>query len=282
MTAALGLGGYGSSDEEEEPMSPVGKDEGNLPPETTADSTATADEIPQQEPLGPAPMPSAMPAPGLVGPSSRENGSAPTSPYTANRLLVRNLTMPPIPDFNIPPSPPGTPPAATSAKFAHFLQLKAQGVHFNKKLEQSSALRDPSLLPRLMQYAGINGEEQYASTLPEDVAVPTRFPDWCYADELVKSSEAMTKKFEQERAGTPRDAIDFVRTMHSAGSSRAGTPGGKGVAERVKAGLDKGAASSRSSSQGREGDSKGGRVERGKRSRFDEVGSRPRRRSRSP
>ena len=139
-----------------------------------------------------------------------DDGQPPASPHTANRQLVRNLTMPPIPNFDIPPSPPGSPPPATTAKFARFLDLKTKGVHFNERLHQSSALRNPGLLGKLMKFAGISQEDQYASALPEALAVTTKFPDWAYADKLVKEHERIAKKKEDERARMQREAIDFV------------------------------------------------------------------------
>lgn len=171
-----------------------------------------------------------------------DNGSVPSSPYTANRLQVRNLTMPPIPSFEIPPSPPGSPPPATTAKFARFLEFKKKGVHFNERLSQSAALRNPGLLAKQMDFAGISQEDQYASSLPESIAVPTRFPEWAYADKLVAAHSKIAKKREEERAKVQREAVDFV------------------PAKRVES----------------EGASKG------RRSRFDDMERRDGRRSRSP
>lgn len=143
----------------------------------------------------------------------------PASPYTANRLLLRNLTMPPIPNFDIPPSPPGTPPPATTAKFARFLDLKKKGVHFNERLNQSSALRNPGLLSKLMEFAGVSQEDQYASSLPEHLAVATKFPEWAYGDKLVKEHERIAKRKEEEKAKAQREAIDFVPAKAVDGSS---------------------------------------------------------------
>lgn len=139
-----------------------------------------------------------------------EDAQPPASPYTATRMLLRNLTMPPMANFDIPPSPPGSPPPATTAKFTRFLELKKKGVHFNERLHQSSALRNPSLLAKLMDFAGISQEDQYATALPEAIAVPTKFPDWAYADKLVKEHERIARKKEEERAKMQREAIDFV------------------------------------------------------------------------
>lgn len=151
-----------------------------------------------------------------------DGASAPPSPYTATRLHMRNLTMPPIPNFDIPASPPGSPPPATTAKFARFLELKKQGVHFNERLQQSSALRNPGLLQKLMDLAGITQEDQYASALPEDVAIPTVYPEWAYADELVKAHEKMGKKMEDESKGKQREKVEFVS---SKGTSSHGAEG---------------------------------------------------------
>lgn len=159
--------------------------------------------------MGPAPGPAAMPE-SILTMSEDDRIQAPTSPYTANRLLIRNVTMPPVPNFEIPPSPPGSPPPATTAKFARFLDLKKKGVHFNERLHQSSALRNPGLLAKLMDFAGISQEDQYASALPDALAVPTKFPEWAYADKLVKEHERIAKRKEEERAKLQREAIDFV------------------------------------------------------------------------
>lgn len=155
-----------------------------------------------------------------------EPDSAPGSPYTSARLQIRNLTMPPVPNFDIPPSPPGSPPLDSTAKFQNFLKLKRDGVHFNKRLQQSSALRNPQLLQNLMEYAGISNEDQYASSLPEHLAVPTKYPSWAYADELVKEHRKIAEKSERESRGK-RPKLDFVGGTSEASSSSLQRPDGK-------------------------------------------------------
>lgn len=183
-------------------------------------------------------------------PDSEANGidETPQSPYSSSRQAIRNLTLPPVANFDIPPSPPGSPPPGSSEKFARFLELKKKGVHFNEKLESSSALRNPSLLQKLREFADIGEEEQYASSLPDDVAVPTKFPEWAYADQLNRLQQETTTKREKERAGKP---LEFVPATGSGGSSRSGTPGTSGsksshrsTTERVMAGLDRGSSGS--------------------------------------
>lgn len=145
--------------------------------------------------------------------------------------------MPTVPNFDIPDSP--RPPernseeaavlAATTKKFDRFLELKKQGVHFNERLQNSSSLRNPSLLPKLMEFAGISKEDSYRSSLPEEVAVAVKWPEECYIEGLIRQNERREKKRVAER-----DKVDFVpaASSKSAGSSKVGTPEGGGRGER--------------------------------------------------
>ncbi|KAB8336643.1 hypothetical protein FH972_020954 [Carpinus fangiana] len=120
------------------------------------------------------------------------------------------MTLPPEPNIDIPPSPPDSPPSNVSTKVKRFLQLKATGVHFNQRLASSSALKNPSLLKNLMDFAEINEHEQYATTLPKELKpVPIDgYPYSAYAEELGKSQERLTKRAGKENAG--RQKVDFV------------------------------------------------------------------------
>lgn len=137
-------------------------------------------------------------------------------------------------------------------KFQHFLDLKKQGIHFNEKLASSSALRNPSLLQKLMDYAGLDEQDQYSTTLPGPVWDPKGFPPWAFKEELARSQQEVTKKKEEELARTQRESIEFVSANNSGQSSRGATPGAsigtKGLrgsaADRVMAGLDRSGTSS--------------------------------------
>jgi HCNGP-like protein len=176
----------------------------------------------------------------------------PQSPYTANRALLRDLTLPTMPNYDIPSSPPGSPIASTNSKFKHFLELKRQGVHFNEKLAKSSALKNPSLMQKLMDFADIDEAGQYATTLPKGLWNPSGFPEYAYKEELAYSQQKIRKKKEDEKAKGQRESIDFVPAATSSGESlsRSGTPGTSGragqksAAERIMAGLDRGRSSS--------------------------------------
>jgi hypothetical protein len=119
--------------------------------------------------------------------------------------------MPPVPNFDIPPSPPGSPPPGSTAKFTHFLELKKQGVSFNDRLEQSSALRNPGLYEKLRKFAGISDQDQYLSALPDELRDAASFPVWAYKDELTKAQQAVNKKKQIDRSQNPGASIGFVR-----------------------------------------------------------------------
>ncbi len=197
--------------------------------------------------LGPS-GPSASPQEATNGSTSR-----PQSPYSSHRSVIRDLTLPPVPNFYNPPSPPGSPPASTTTKFTHFLELKSQGVHFNEKLARSSALKNPSLLQKLMSFAGISEQDQYASSLPKDVYDHTDLPPWAYEEELARSQQEILKRKEEEKRTAQRLALDFVPASGDGGGAGNIVGGstvrgvesgpsaglGKSAAERVMAGLDR-------------------------------------------
>jgi hypothetical protein len=172
-----------------------------------------------------------------------EVGGAPQSPYSANRALLRDLTLPSLPIYDIPPTPPGSPVASTNAKFKHFLELKKKGVHFNEKLSKSAAMKNPSLMQKLMDFSGIDETSQYSTTLPKDLWDPRAFPENAFKEELARNQKKILKRKEEEKLRGQRDAVDFVpATISTDLSSRGGAPGGakapKSAAERIMAGLD--------------------------------------------
>jgi len=178
---------------------------------------------------GPAPGPTPMPT--VSSPTTLpepEDDIDPSSPHTSTRLQVRNLTMPPVPNFDIPASPPGSPPAGSTKKFTQFLTLKKQGIHFNERLLGSSALRNPELVSKLMGFAGISQEEQYISSLPEELAVRTQFPPAASVDQLIKAHRNIAAKRESDQKGK-RDRLEFVP-----GKSEGGDASGQPVKKKSK------------------------------------------------
>ncbi|OJD25997.1 hypothetical protein ACJ73_02630 [Blastomyces percursus] len=259
----LGLTAYGSSSEDEAESSPPFKaQKTSQPAESSTEIPAQLAEkgsADSQEPIPAAtagvekadgPLIGPFRPPGSPSPANDNNigpqlPSQKLSPFSTNRSLLRDMTLPAIPNLDIPPSPPGSPNPVANQKFIHFLSLKRQGVHFNEKLASSSSLRNPSLLTKLMEHAGIDAQLQYATSLPKDLWDPvTTLPPWGYKEQLLKSQQEIRRKIEEKKASGPREVIEFVSGGGggaSGGSSRTGTPSNAMVrpsaAERVMAGL---------------------------------------------
>ena len=180
-----------------------------------------------------------------MGPSINSTADTPTEPshlsYEAERQRLRELTLPTRPNFDIPDSPPPPKPnseeaatlAATTKKFERFLEMKRQqGVHFNERLHNTASLRNPSLLPKLMDFAGITKEDSYRSTLPDDLGVPVKWSEESYVENLVKANERMGKKRKAERA-----KVEFVSEKKGIGSA-SGTPKSGSGSEHRKSRFD--------------------------------------------
>jgi hypothetical protein len=157
--------------------------------------------------------------------------SPPGSPYTSMRSKIQNLTLPTIPNWDIPPSPPGSPPLKATIKFTQFLEFKSKGQHFNSRLETSSVLRDPNHLRKLYTFAGIDENDQYMSTLSDGLGVPAIWPEWAYGDELNASQKKL-------KANEPRRPVSFVPARPT-GSSSKSTPSTKGIQSGKSAGKRK-------------------------------------------
>lgn len=143
--------------------------------------------------------------------------SAPSSPYTNLRTTIRSLTLPTQPNLDIPQSPLGSPAPGADHKFSHFLDLKKQGIHFNTKLASSSALKNPSLLLKLMDFAGVGSEWQYTTTLPPGLWDPAEFPTWAYKEELAEAQRRLSKREEGERVRLQRESVEFVAADNQSG-----------------------------------------------------------------
>jgi len=122
-----------------------------------------------------------------------------------------DLTMPPVPVFDIPDSPPGSPDPTMEQKFGQFAKLKAQGHHFNERLGKSAAIKNPNLFNKLMSSFGIEGE-QYATSLSKDVWDPDQFPEWAYKQELLRAQTVAhgQLKAAQREAGR----VDFAPAVN--------------------------------------------------------------------
>ncbi|ROT37344.1 hypothetical protein SODALDRAFT_351650 [Sodiomyces alkalinus F11] len=236
-------------------------------------SSRQAQETAASQEAAPAPVSKSTEKPAIIGPMPQHSGplgpslppgnvpylpepeeelpsrpDAPSSPYSANRALLRHLTLPTYPDLDIPPSPPGSPPPGLNEKFDKFLHLKKKDVHFNSKLANSSALRNPSLMDKLMDFVELGSEEgsggdvnfrrQYVTTLSPDVWDPTgpAFPDWAFRGPLKKNQEKIRQERMAEKTGGKRSGIDFVPPVTaSSGSGRISEVGGLSRGSKRKA-----------------------------------------------
>lgn len=144
--------------------------------------------------------------------------------------LIRHLTRAPYPMMTMPPSPPGSPDPATEDRFKKFLDLKAKGMHFNEDLAKKSSFRNPALLSSLLDRNGLDGDNQYATSLPLTVWDPSGLPTYAYKEELARNQQALrdqqtARKKEATLSG--RRTIDFAPATGSGSSSRTSTPGGQ-------------------------------------------------------
>jgi hypothetical protein len=143
---------------------------------------------------------------------------------------MRDLTLPPFPTLEIPGSPPGSPDPAMEKKLEHFLELKKQGIHFNEKLSKSSMVKNPNLFTKLLQNAGLDEHDQYATTIYSKHIDLKRIPQRAYIEELDKLQDAAEK--EEEAQEKKRDHIDFVSA--AAGSSSQIVNSGSGFSRGLK------------------------------------------------
>ncbi|PHH61289.1 hypothetical protein CDD81_519 [Ophiocordyceps australis] len=134
----------------------------------------------------------------------------PQSPYSTSRALIHDLTLPAYPDLDIPPSPPGSPPARTTKKFEQFLALKQKGVHFNTKLEESTALRNPGVMDKLLDFVELEGAQQYETTLSHDLWNPSGFPESAHTNKLKKLHEGSKRLKARQRPPGSRTSITFA------------------------------------------------------------------------
>ncbi|KAI5287645.1 hypothetical protein KEM54_005847 [Ascosphaera aggregata] len=203
----LGLTAYSSSSEDEASAPPLQKRRTKVP----NDSQLTVPTQTSQRPVvGPSRPTQTSSQSGEEGYETGSLASREETPSTDSRTLVRDLTLPPIPNLDIPPSPPGSPDAAMNQRFAHFLHLKKGGAHFNEKIAQSSSLKNPGLFEKLMHHANIDRQAQYSATLPEELWAPLSLPPWGHKGELFKKQQQRRQTLEAAAQSQQRSSIAFV------------------------------------------------------------------------
>ncbi|RVX66071.1 hypothetical protein B0A52_10005 [Exophiala mesophila] len=139
--------------------------------------------------MGPALPPPNIDNTDIEGTPSRK----PIDGYS-ERDAIRYLTQPSNPMTSLPDSPPGSPNPPVEAKFRKFLDLKAKGVHFNEDLGRKSTFRNPSLLSTLMDRAGLNGDDQYKSSVPTSIWDPVHIPPYAFKEELLRTQQTLREQ----------------------------------------------------------------------------------------
>jgi hypothetical protein len=212
-------------------------------PEADHDSSQNVPGPPLPPPAGvllataiPGQTPNVVKVGPMLGPAIPQNTTSPdtqmSSPSSPAELseqdTVRYLTQAPVPATSLPPSPPGSPDPAANARFRHFLELKAKGVHFNEDLAKNPGFQNSSLLSTMMARAGINEREQYNTSLSHDLWDPTAFPEWAYKEGLLKSQteiQGQNDEIKKSLSATGKRTIDFTSETKSSSASRASTSG---------------------------------------------------------
>ncbi|PYI23337.1 hypothetical protein BO86DRAFT_426748 [Aspergillus japonicus CBS 114.51] len=209
----LGLAAYDSSSEDDAGPNPISSEtkqgkEGHLAHTPKATQNSEHGSMPESD----------RP---VFGPSHESphdaQKSSPTDYITlsASRTIIHDLTLPPVPNLDIPPSPPSSPDPSADAKFAHFLSLKKQGVHFNEKLSGSASLRNPSLLKAMMNHAGIDDRAQYQAALPPAIWNAPDLPSWGFMEEIRQAQRDIQGTMEERRSARQREEIAFVAATSS-------------------------------------------------------------------
>lgn len=242
--SGLGLGGYASSDEDDDSSAlevlpdPVSKQEAGSSKPWSNDSVKDKDIATKEDLDGNADAAVANYGP-MVGPSmpeqvddnrsvEQEEPSPDPQQHMSERETIHYLTQATYPMTSIPSSPPGSPDPAIDAKFKRFLELKSKGIHFNEDLANKSTFRNPGLQASMMARMGLEGDDQYKTSLPLDVWDPTGFPSSAYKEELLRSQHSQR---EQEQAAKKslsaagKRTINFTPAGTSGTSSRESTPG---------------------------------------------------------
>ncbi|KAI1910906.1 hypothetical protein LOZ58_006312 [Ophidiomyces ophidiicola] len=128
--------------------------------------------------------------------------------------LIRDMTLPPYPNLDIPPSPTGSSSPTSNKKFAHFLSLKLKRIHFNEKLVSSASLKNPSLFSSLRRHVGLEDLAQYATPLEMEMWDVASLPQWGYKENLQKNQQEISRGIEEENKISVA-TIDFVQALNT-------------------------------------------------------------------
>ncbi|TPX62322.1 hypothetical protein PhCBS80983_g00556 [Powellomyces hirtus] len=123
-------------------------------------------------------------------------GAAESTTEEEPESLLQRLLKPEAVDgednYGIPPEPTGDADPAiqacgapyncpNSAKIEKWLHLKAAGMRFNDRLEQTHAFRNPSIMSKLIEYLGL---DELGSNFPSHIYDPKAFSEDAFFDRI--------------------------------------------------------------------------------------------------
>lgn len=225
-----GLVAYDSSSEDEDVnATKFGAKSGDEAIEQKNSATSTASNTDVATQNGPDMNDASMIGPAMPMESSEldeSNDLDDISPDMSEQDLIRHLTRSTQPMKAIPPSPPGSPDASIEARFKKYLALKAQGMHFNEDLAKKSSFRNPALFSTLLEKNGLEGSDQYASSLPTSIWDPHALPSYGYKEELARSQQSIRdQQAARKKNAAGKRTIEFAPATGSGTSSQTSTPG---------------------------------------------------------
>jgi hypothetical protein len=136
--------------------------------------------------------------------------------------LIRQATMPILPpdldDFDIPPSPPGSPDPNLTSKLDNFQQLRDRGIYFNDRLASNKSFRNPQLLGKLSGYVGI--DDEYGTNLPPSIWDPHGFTRDQYHDVIAEKQRQTFDALQERQRTEQRTSIEFASASNKSAAER--------------------------------------------------------------
>ncbi|KAI8824457.1 HCNGP-like protein-domain-containing protein [Fimicolochytrium jonesii] len=115
------------------------------------------------------------------------------------RALLRPAGFVDDDEMDIPSEPDGEPNPITQAKIEKWLAIKASGTHFNDRLEQTHAFRNPSIMSKLIEYLDL---DELGSNYPKDIFDPHSFPKEAFFDQIAQAQDTLQQQQQQFAASS--------------------------------------------------------------------------------
>lgn len=95
-------------------------------------------------------------------------------------------------------------------KFEHFLKLKKESHHFNKRLDSLASVKNPSVMKNLLEFAGVHDDSLselrsvYETSLSADILKFYDMPNFAFKSNMRVAKDKMRKEMDAEKAGGKR------------------------------------------------------------------------------